>query len=143
MSFAVSASSYDRFMGRYSVRLAPQFAEFAGVSGGQRMLCAFAGLGFAGTGLPPRESSGRAASNTPLLASLLRWPAIEGCGGHLFATKHLVEQLTEEDADGLGIDADRLVYTMIADLADAPEKSRRDAGGVPVVEVFPAGVGTA
>jgi len=38
VSFAVSASAYDRFMGRYSVRLAPQFAEFAGVSGGQRML---------------------------------------------------------------------------------------------------------
>ena len=64
-------------------------------------------------------------------------------GGHLFATKHLLEQLTEDDADGLGIDADRLVYTMIADLPDAPEKSRRDAGGVPVVEVFPAGIGTA
>ena len=38
MSFAVSASAYDRFMGRYSVRLAPQFAEFTGVSGGQRVL---------------------------------------------------------------------------------------------------------
>jgi len=38
VSFAVSASAYDRFMGRYSVRLAPQFAEFTGVSGGQRVL---------------------------------------------------------------------------------------------------------
>jgi class 3 adenylate cyclase len=60
-------------------------------------------------------------------------------GGHLFATKHLIEQLTEDHARGLGIDAERLVYTMIVDLPDAPEKSRRDAGGVPVVEVFPAG----
>lgn len=57
-------------------------------------------------------------------------------GGALFATKHLVEQLTEQDARGLGLDPDRLVYTMIADLPDAPEKSRRDAGGVPVVDVF-------
>jgi SAM-dependent methyltransferase len=38
VSFAVSASAYDRFMGRYSVRLAPEFAEFAGVSDGQRVL---------------------------------------------------------------------------------------------------------
>src|SRR3954451_22958720 len=38
MSFAVSASAYDRFMGRYSVRLAPEFAEFAGVGDGQLVL---------------------------------------------------------------------------------------------------------
>ena len=45
MSFAVSASAYDRFMGRYSVRLAPQFAEFTGVSGGQRVLDVGCGTG--------------------------------------------------------------------------------------------------
>jgi SAM-dependent methyltransferase len=38
MSFAVSADAYDRFMGRYSVRLAPELADFAGVHGGQRVL---------------------------------------------------------------------------------------------------------
>ena len=38
MSFAVPAAAYDRFMGRYSLPLAPQFAEFAAVSGGQRVL---------------------------------------------------------------------------------------------------------
>jgi len=38
MSFAVSADAYDRFMGRYSSRLAPEFADFAGVSPGQRVL---------------------------------------------------------------------------------------------------------
>lgn len=32
------AESYDRFMGRYSVPLAPRFAEFAGVADGQRVL---------------------------------------------------------------------------------------------------------
>ncbi len=31
MSFAVAADSYDRFMGRYSVPLAPQLADLAGV----------------------------------------------------------------------------------------------------------------
>jgi SAM-dependent methyltransferase len=38
MSFAVPADAYDRFMGRYSVPLAPKLAEFAGISAGQRVL---------------------------------------------------------------------------------------------------------
>lgn len=38
MSFAVAADAYDRFMGRYSVPLAPAFADFAGVVGGQRVI---------------------------------------------------------------------------------------------------------
>ena len=38
MSFAVEASAYDRFMGRYSAPLALQLAEFAQVERGQRAL---------------------------------------------------------------------------------------------------------
>jgi SAM-dependent methyltransferase len=38
MSFDVAADAYDRFMGRYSVLLSPQLANFAGVQGGQRAL---------------------------------------------------------------------------------------------------------
>lgn len=38
MTFAVAADSYDRFMGRYSVLLAPQLAALAGVAAGQRVL---------------------------------------------------------------------------------------------------------
>jgi SAM-dependent methyltransferase len=38
VSFAVSADAYDRFMGRYSRRLAPQLADFAGVLPGQRVI---------------------------------------------------------------------------------------------------------
>jgi SAM-dependent methyltransferase len=38
VSFAVGADAYDRFMGRYSVPLAPQFADFAAVGAGQRAL---------------------------------------------------------------------------------------------------------
>ena len=36
--FSVAAEAYDRFMGRYSVPLAPQFGEFAEVAAGQRVL---------------------------------------------------------------------------------------------------------
>jgi SAM-dependent methyltransferase len=38
MSFTVGADAYDRFMGRYSVPLAPQLADFAAVAAGQRVL---------------------------------------------------------------------------------------------------------
>jgi ubiquinone/menaquinone biosynthesis C-methylase UbiE len=38
MSFAVSADAYDRFMGRYSVQLSPQLADFAGVRPGQKVI---------------------------------------------------------------------------------------------------------
>jgi SAM-dependent methyltransferase len=38
MSFTVGADEYDRFMGRYSTRLARRFADFAGVQAGWRVL---------------------------------------------------------------------------------------------------------
>ena len=38
MSFSVAADAYDRFMGRYSVPLAPQLAALAAVATGQRVL---------------------------------------------------------------------------------------------------------
>ncbi len=38
MSFDVAATSYDRFMGRYSAKLAPPFCEFAAIRAGQRVL---------------------------------------------------------------------------------------------------------
>jgi ubiquinone/menaquinone biosynthesis C-methylase UbiE len=38
VSFDVGADAYDQFMGRYSVPLAPQFADFAAVAAGQRVL---------------------------------------------------------------------------------------------------------
>jgi len=38
VSFAVTADAYDRFMGRYSARLAPQLADFSGVRSGQRVI---------------------------------------------------------------------------------------------------------
>jgi ubiquinone/menaquinone biosynthesis C-methylase UbiE len=38
MSFAVAGDKYDRFMGRYSRQLAPQFIEFAGVDSGMAVV---------------------------------------------------------------------------------------------------------
>lgn len=38
MNFTVEPAAYDRFMGRYSLLLAPQLADLAAVSAGQRVL---------------------------------------------------------------------------------------------------------
>ena len=45
MSFNVAAEAYDAFMGRYSQTLAPQFADFAGIRAGQRVLDVGSGPG--------------------------------------------------------------------------------------------------
>ena len=54
VSFAVAADSYDRFMGRYSVPLAPQLAELAEVVPGQRVLDVGCGPGALTTELVDR-----------------------------------------------------------------------------------------
>lgn len=38
MTFAVAGEAYDRFMGRYSIQLAPQLVELVGVTEGQSVL---------------------------------------------------------------------------------------------------------
>ena len=53
-SFAVSGASYDRFMGRYSARLAPAFADFAGIDGPMRVLDVGCGPGALTTVLAAR-----------------------------------------------------------------------------------------
>ena len=54
MSFAVPPESYDRFMGVYSVQLAPQLADLAGVAPGQRVLDVGCGPGALSTELVAR-----------------------------------------------------------------------------------------
>ncbi|HEY6203339.1 MAG TPA: methyltransferase domain-containing protein [Candidatus Limnocylindria bacterium] len=45
MGFEVSGVAYDRFMGKYSARLAPQLADFAGVRAGQQVIDVGSGPG--------------------------------------------------------------------------------------------------
>jgi SAM-dependent methyltransferase len=51
MSFAVPAESYDRFMGVYSVQLAPQLADLAGVANARHVLDVGCGPGALSTEL--------------------------------------------------------------------------------------------
>lgn len=68
MSFSVAAEAYDRFMGRYSIPLAPQLADFAGVTGrntDQRVLDVGCGPGALTTELVQRLGASAVAAVDP------------------------------------------------------------------------------
>jgi SAM-dependent methyltransferase len=65
MSFTVAAEAYDRFMGRYSGPLAPQFADVAGVAAGQRVLDVGCGPGALTTELARRVGDDHVAAVDP------------------------------------------------------------------------------
>ena len=72
MMFNVSDTSYDNFMGRYSVPLAPLFADFAGIEAGQRVLDVGAGTGALTTELLRRGADASAADPSPPFVAALR-----------------------------------------------------------------------
>jgi ubiquinone/menaquinone biosynthesis C-methylase UbiE len=65
VTFAVAADAYDRFMGRYSALLAPQFADFAGVASGQRVLDVGCGPGALTSVLVERLGASNVAAADP------------------------------------------------------------------------------
>ena len=85
MSFAVSADAYDRFMGRYSSKLAPEFADFGGVSPGQRVLDVGCGPGALTAELVQRLGSASVTavdpSETFVAAVKERYPEVEVVAG--------------------------------------------------------------
>ena len=65
MSFTVSADAYDRYMGRYSRRLAPLFADLARVKPEQRVLDVGCGPGALTSELAMRVGADRVAAADP------------------------------------------------------------------------------
>ncbi len=80
MSFAVTATAYDRFMGRYSTLLAPKLASLAGVVAGQRALDVGCGPGALTTELVERLGAAEVAavdtSETFVAAARERLPGV-------------------------------------------------------------------
>jgi SAM-dependent methyltransferase len=70
--FDVSDTSYDHFMGRYSVQLGPLFADFAGIESGQRVVDVGAGTGALTKELLRRGAEVAAADPSPPFAAALR-----------------------------------------------------------------------
>jgi class 3 adenylate cyclase len=62
---------------------------------------------------------------------------IEACatGGRTLASKSLIERLNRADAEALGLDTDHATYTLLAELASATEKARRDAPSIAVYDI--------
>lgn len=56
--------------------------------------------------------------------------------GALLASKALVERLSVEDGRRIGVDPEEVVYTPVADLPGADAKAMRDAGTLPVTELY-------
>lgn len=52
--------------------------------------------------------------------------------GEVLASKSLIEHLTDDDAETLGLDPDSVIYRTVAELDGATDKALRDAGGIPV-----------
>ena len=81
MSFAVTADAYDRFMGRYSSRLSPQLADYAGVRGGQQVIDVGCGPGALTRELADRVGPANVSAVDPsesfVAAVRERFPAVD------------------------------------------------------------------
>lgn len=55
--------------------------------------------------------------------------------GQLLASKSLIEHLTDDDARGIGIEPDRVLYVPLGEFEGAGDKARKDAGAVPVTRL--------
>jgi SAM-dependent methyltransferase len=77
--FRVGGDAYDDFMGRYSRRLAPLFADFARVEPGSRVLDVGAGTGALTAELVSRGATVVAADPSPEFVTVLRerFPGLE------------------------------------------------------------------
>lgn len=74
-----SDDAYDNFMGRFSVRLAPLFADFAGVGAGMRVVDVGAGTGALTAELVRRDATVAAADPSAQFAETLasRYPSVD------------------------------------------------------------------
>jgi SAM-dependent methyltransferase len=81
VSFDVAADAYDQFMGRYSVQLAPQLADFAGVRAGQRVLDVGCGPGALTAELVARVGADAVSAVDPsqpfVEAAQARYPGVD------------------------------------------------------------------
>src|SRR5436305_14563109 len=103
--------AYDNFMGRYSARLAPLFADFAGIEGGERVLDVGAGTGALTAELARRSPSVAAVDPSPEFVAALRhrFPDVD-------ARQAPAEELPwpDESFDGA------LAQLVVSFMADAP-----------------------
>jgi len=129
MSFDVAADAYDRFMGRYSVPLAPLLADLASVEAGQRVLDVGCGPGALTAELVARLGTGsvRAVDPSPSFLATVRErnPGVD-------VEQASAEQLPFADADFDAALAQLVVHFMADPVVGLREMGRvtRDGGVV-------------
>jgi SAM-dependent methyltransferase len=121
MSFNVGADAYDRFMGRYSVPLASQLADFAGVAAGQRVLDVGCGPGALTTELVRRLGAANVAAVDPsepfVAAARERHPGVS-------VQRAAAEELPFADQEFDAALAQLVVHFMAAPVAGLREMAR-------------------
>jgi SAM-dependent methyltransferase len=121
VAFAVAADSYDRFMGRYSVPLAPQLLDLAAVSASQRVLDVGCGPGAVTTELVGRLGSDNVVAVDPsepfVAAARERHPGVE-------VQLATAEQLPFGDGDFDAALAQLVVHFMSEPVAGLREMAR-------------------
>ena len=128
MNFDAAAESYDAFMGRYSSRLSPLFADFAGVAPGQRVLDVGCGPGALTAELVRRVGASAVAAADPMAhfvaAARQRNPGVE-------VVQASAESLPFPDSGFDATLAQLVVHFMTDPLAGISEMARvTRAGGV-------------
>ncbi|HEX6662988.1 MAG TPA: class I SAM-dependent methyltransferase [Gaiellaceae bacterium] len=124
--FHADEESYDEFMGRYSVRLAPLFVDFAGVADGQRVLDVGAGTGALTRELVTRGATVVALEPSPEFTRALRarFPQME-------VHEAAAEELPFAD-DSFDVALAQLVVAFMADAAAAMRELGRVAHRVAI-----------
>jgi SAM-dependent methyltransferase len=121
MTFAVAADSYDRFMGRYSMPLAPVFADFAGIAGGESVVDVGCGPGALTTELVRRVGPAAVTAVDPsepfVAAARERHPGVD-------VQQAAAEQLPFED-DAYDAALAQLVVHFMADPVTGLRESAR------------------
>ena len=129
MTFDVAADAYDRFMGRYSVHLAPQLADLAGIQAGQRVLDVGCGPGALSTELVGRLGAEAVTAVDPsesfVAATRARLPGVD-------VRTASAEALPFDDGGFDATLAQLVVHFMSDPVAGLREMGRvtRDGGGV-------------
>ena len=139
MSFAVAADAYDKFMGRYSVPLAPLFADFAGVSSGQNVIDVGCGPGALTAELVERVGSSAVTGVDPSESFIV---ALEERHPDVTARRASAEELPFPD-DAFDAALAQLVVHFMADpVAGLQEMARvTREGGVVAASVWDHGGG--
>src|SRR5262249_58697917 len=124
MAFDVAADSYDKFMGRYSAQLSPQFADFAGVEDGARVLDVGCGPGALTAELVGRRARVSAVDPSSQFVAAVRerYPDVD-------VEQATAEELPFEDASFDVALAQLVVHFMADPVRGLSEMARAARGG--------------